>query len=182
MGVEIANFPTSNWDGSTDNRSDYTSVDKAPDSRDWDRVTAELVALETFVRKQYFQNCINANASTVVICRPMYVKSDGQMDLADANGSGTRHCIGLVTASIATTATGEVQIDGIFEATAAQWDVVTGGSGGLTPGASYYVSATVGALTTTAPSTTGDTDCLVGVALSATKMRLILGSKLVISA
>jgi hypothetical protein len=42
-------------------------------------------------------------------------------------------------------------------ATTGQWDAVTGGSGGLTPGVYYYVSAaTAGLLTTTAPTTTGE--------------------------
>jgi hypothetical protein len=58
-----------------------------------------------------------------------------------------------------------------MSASTAQWDVVTGQTGGLTPGAMYFLSnSTDGALTTTAPST--GYICPIGRALSTTKMAL----------
>jgi hypothetical protein len=117
----------------------------------------------------------NDNASTINICQAVYVKSNGHVDLAEANASGTCTVFGLVQdTSIATSVAGNVQTDGIFTATTTQWDaVVTGESGGLTPGSIYYLDpATAGKLTTTAPTTAGQYVVQVGIAESATTMKL----------
>lgn len=68
-----------------------------------------------------------------------------------------------------------VQSSGILTLTTAQWDVVTGASGGLTRGSVYYLSlVTNGRITATRPSTTGQLVSRVGVALSPTAMLLTL--------
>lgn len=99
----------------------------------------------------------NDNAGSIVIGTPVYVKSDGDVDKAQANAIGTCTNIGIVRdTTINAAAAGNIQFEGIVTATTGQWDAVTGGSGGLTPGLYYYVSAaTAGLLTTTAPSTVG---------------------------
>jgi hypothetical protein len=57
--------------------------------------------------------------------------------------------------------------------TTAQWDEVTGASGGLTAGAVYYLSATsLGGLTATAPTGSGTFVAQVGVALNDTSLLL----------
>ncbi len=116
---------------------------------------------------------MNANASTIDICSPVYVKTSGDIDLARANASTTRRVLGLVkdAAGIATSAAGSIQTDGVMTATTGQWDAVTGETGGLTEGAVYYLSAaTAGKLTTTAPSTATQYVVPVGLALSTTEM------------
>ncbi len=70
-----------------------------------------------------------------------------------------------------------VQSSGEVTLTAAQWDLITDGSGGLTQGAIYYLDPTLdlfGRLTTTFPTTSGTAIAQVGVALSATTMLLSL--------
>lgn len=60
--------------------------------------------------------------------------------------------------------------------TTGQWDVATGGSGGLTPNVPYYLDATTGGLlTTTPPSAAGTVTKLLGVALSSTTMLILIG-------
>lgn len=54
------------------------------------------------------------------------------------------------------------------------WDSVTGETGGLTPAATYYLSNVVGALTTTAPSSSGAFVVQVGVALNVEVLLLSL--------
>lgn len=117
---------------------------------------------------------INDNAGTIVIGAPVYSKSNNHIDLAKANAASTARVSGLVLdATILTTAAGYIQTSGILTATTGQWDAVTGGSGGLTPGSVYYLNAaTAGLLTLTAPSTVGQLVVEVGVALSATEMEL----------
>jgi hypothetical protein len=77
--------------------------------------------------------------------------------------------------SIATTASGNILVDGVLTATTAQWDAVAGTTGGLTPGTVYFLgAATAGTLTSTAPSTTGQFVVRVGRAISSTKLDLMI--------
>ena len=107
---------------------------------------------------------VNDNAGTITIRQVVYIKSNGNVDLARANAASTSlNGLGLVAAAtIATTASGLV--------TVSPGTRITGFSG-LTPGAAYFLSdATAGALTTTAPSATvGNVIRQVGYALSATE-------------
>lgn len=115
----------------------------------------------------------NNNAGTIVIGRAVYATTTtDKVDLAIANSATAAQAIGLVAAtSIASSASGAIAFAGIMSATTTQWDVVTGQSGGLTPGAMYFLSnTTAGALTTTAPTTGYITP--IGRALSTTKMAL----------
>lgn len=112
---------------------------------------------------------VNGNAGAIVIGTPVYVKADGEVDKAQANASGTVQITGLARdVSIAAAASGIIQTDGVLVATTAQWDAVTGGTGGLTAGSVYYLdAATPGMLTATAPTTAGQFVVRVGLALSA---------------
>jgi hypothetical protein len=114
----------------------------------------------------------NDNASPITVGMAVYAKSDGDVDLARANAQGTVQVEGLVAdASIAAAAAGFIQTDGVLVAATGDWDAVTGGSGGLTPGSAYYLSAaTAGLLTTTAPSSAGQFVVRIGLAISATEM------------
>src|SRR5882724_2354544 len=96
---------------------------------------------------------------------------DGTVNLARANSVNTAFCVGLAARGAAAGARVHTQYSDLLELTTAEWDVATGGSGGLTPGSAYYVSsATAGRLTTTAPATVVP----VGIAVSATTMRIQL--------
>ena len=78
--------------------------------------------------------------------------------------------IGLVIdANIAVSTAGRVQTNGKVILTTAQWDSITGQSGGLTPGSGYYLSQTAGLLTKT-PVNSGR--FIVGVALTTTDFQL----------
>lgn len=117
----------------------------------------------------------NGEASAIAICRAVYVSGANAVKLANANSSATTNVVGLVSASsIASSATGAIAFAGVLTATTGQWDAVTGQSGGLTFGATYFLSnVTNGALTTTAP-TSGHV-VPVGIALGTTRMRLGFG-------
>jgi hypothetical protein len=114
----------------------------------------------------------NESGGSIAIGRAVYSSDDGEVDLAQANASGTKDVVGLVAdTSIADTAAGSIATAGTLTATTGQWDSVTGQTGGLTPGSKYYLSnATPGALTSSAPST--GFVLLVGIALSVTEMKL----------
>lgn len=114
----------------------------------------------------------NANASAAVIGTPAYVSAAGSFNLARANASGTVEVLGLVKdTSVAAAASGSIQTDGILTATTAQWDIITGGTGGLTAGSVYFLSSTTaGKLTLTAPTSSGEYVTRIGRALSTTQL------------
>jgi hypothetical protein len=118
---------------------------------------------------------INDNAGTIVKCQPVYIKSNAHIDLAQADAGSTSEVIGLVMSdTIATTDTGDVVLMGPVQATTGEWDVVTGGSGGLTPGSVYYLDPTTpGMITETAPTTVGQRVVRLGIASSETTFSLI---------
>lgn len=116
----------------------------------------------------------NDNGGSIVIGAPVYVKSNGNVDKAKADASGTTRVSGLVAdTSIASSASGSIQTDGVLNATTTQWDAITGQTGGLTPGAVYYLDvATAGKLTVTAPTTIGQYVVEVGVAFSTSDLEI----------
>ena len=106
----------------------------------------------------------NGNAGAITIGMPVYLKADGTVDKASAAASGTKRVLGLVRdASIAAAANGNVQTDGVL--TSADWTDVAG-TATLTAGADYYLSATAGQLSASAPSSAGHYVCYVGMAIS----------------
>jgi len=116
----------------------------------------------------------NNNASPIVIGAPVYPDGNGSVDLAQADASGTIEVLGLVReTSIAASASGYIQTDGILVATTGQWDAITGLTGGLVAGDVYWLSdATAGKLTSTAPTTAGKYVIRVGKGLSTTEMEI----------
>ncbi len=117
---------------------------------------------------------VNSNASAITIRQPVYNDGNDTVDLARANAAGTVEVLGLVhTASIGASVAGEFISNGTLIATIAQWDVVTGDSGGLTAGTVYYLDPdTAGMLTTTGPSAASKYVVRVGRAVSTTRMEI----------
>ncbi|MEN6367700.1 MAG: carbohydrate-binding protein [Thermoguttaceae bacterium] len=117
---------------------------------------------------------VNDYVGALAICTPVYVKTNGHVDKAKADASGTTEVFGLIAdVSVAASGPGNVQFHGLVVATTAQWDAITGGSGGLTPGTVYFLSAaTAGLLTSTAPATLGQFVSRVGKAISSTTLAL----------
>lgn len=102
-----------------------------------------------------------------------------EIALSDASAAATANCAGIAVSAGEESTNGtaggyiDVQYAGPCTLTTAQWDRVTGGSGGLTPHAVYFVSpTTAGRLTTTDPEPLGDYATKVGFALNATTMML----------
>lgn len=115
----------------------------------------------------------NESGGSIAICSPVYCSSANLIAKADASGNAaTAKVVGLLKATTANEATGNVQTNGVVSATTGEWDAVTGDSGGLTAGTVYYLDTTAGLLTTTAPSGSGNYVTWVGVGITATEMML----------
>lgn len=98
---------------------------------------------------------------------------------ADAGPGGAPFVIGIVTAVDDDLPTPVVTVRGFGNVTltTAEWDNITGGSGGLTRGAAYYLDpGSVGGLTTTVPTDPGDFLSQVGIAINPTTLGLCLPS------
>jgi hypothetical protein len=106
----------------------------------------------------------NDNAGAITIRQVVYIKSDGDVDLAKADAYATCNGkLGIVKdASIASAAAGMIYVKS---------GTRVAGYSGLTPGAVQYVSpGTAGALTETRPVTVGQSERMLGFALSATEI------------
>ena len=102
----------------------------------------------------------NASGASVVLGTPVYINGSGTFGTAIANAAVPAQAIGLAAATIANGAAGTVTYSGILTL-----------SGGLTPGASYFLDpVTAGALTTTVTTYGGEYVTYIGEALSTTDM------------
>jgi hypothetical protein len=126
-----------------------------------------------YISEVDFLSQTNGEVGAIVIGAPVYKTSTAnEVKKARANASGTSNAIGLAAdVTVAAGASANIQTDGVLTATTGQWDTITGGSGGLTPGSKYFLDdATAGKLTATAPTSTSSYVQEVGIALSTTDM------------
>jgi hypothetical protein len=113
----------------------------------------------------------NDEATTVNIVNCVYSDASGGFKKAVANADATSKAIGFTSAGIASSASGAVCTSGEISATTAEWDAVTGQTGGLTFGAMYFLdNTTAGKINSTAPSSGYVVP--VGQAMSTTKLKV----------
>lgn len=80
--------------------------------------------------------------------------------------------VGIALRATAPTLNIPVQSAGLVMLTAAQWDLVTGGVGGLIPGSAYVLGTSAGSLSTSAPALAGQCVVTLGTARDATSLIL----------
>jgi hypothetical protein len=115
---------------------------------------------------------VNGGANAVA-GNAVYSSAAGSFSLAAATAAATALVVGLLAVDTVAGAAGTVQVAAVLTLTTAQWDAVAGTVGGLAFGQSYYLSAGIaGRIAAASPATAGQFSTLVGVALSATQMRL----------
>ena len=110
--------------------------------------------------------------SNTLVGQPLYAKASGNVDLADASAISTAEIVGLAYEDASATEDKRYTPDGRI--TLDDWTNVVG-STNLTPGAVYFLSATAGQLTTTAPTVVGEIVVRVGKALSTTTFDIEIG-------
>lgn len=113
----------------------------------------------------------NGEATTVVVGAPVYMFGADTFKKANNAAIATSKVIGLVAdiAGIATSATGNIQEEGVMTLSTAQWDAVAGTTGGLAFGVKYFLGG-AGLLTATVP--TSGINAPVGIAISTTELKL----------
>lgn len=105
------------------------------------------------------------NGESVIIprCAPVFILSADTLGLGDS--ASLPDIIGLTADDILVGGSGVVQTDGVLSAASEEWDVATGQTGGLTPGATYYLNSPHGL--TAVPVATGFL-VRVGIAVNST--------------
>lgn len=113
-------------------------------------------------------------ASALTKGQAVYINTTGKVALAKADAAATTSVVGLVAdAAISSGAVGSVVTDGPLEATTEIWDALTGETGGLTPGANYFLSdADAGSIVKVGPTQAGKYSVYVGQAFSATTLQI----------
>ena len=113
----------------------------------------------------------NSNGAVINIGQVIYTDAAGGK-LAKSDADLTRRVIGFVAdTTIANTGAGNIATAGSIVATTAQWDAVTGNTGGLVANTTYYLSAATAGSITSVPPTAGWVQP-VGTASSSTSMRI----------
>jgi len=101
------------------------------------------------------QSSATVDANTVGYGSALHMDTDGNYIEADASAATTMPCSALALET--STGTKNVLLKGYFRNDAWNW----------TPGATIYVSTTVGTFTETAPSGSGDQVQIIGIAITA---------------
>ena len=116
----------------------------------------------------------NESAAAITIGMPVYAFAADGVKRAQGNAKATSRVAGLVfDASIAAAGVGNIAQSGILIATTIQWDAVAGTTGGLIFNTTYFLdSATAGKITATPPSTVGQCNVVIGVAISTTELEI----------
>lgn len=167
VSINDAQFPAAVYDGIPPNRSSR-SQDASPDFEDYDQLMAELIAVQQQQIDDREFIAVNDEGGTLVVGTVVYMKTDGKVADADADGAAAlRKAIGIIKVGGANAANVTVQFAGQLTLTAAEWDAVGLGSGGLIVGEAYYMADVPGELTATAPATATDTLFKIGTAISA---------------
>lgn len=149
-----------------------TSGKIAPDAVDESKIVSTTFATGgslsggsgSKVAVDYTVQMTSSAAGPITARQPVYIKSDGTIDLASASSSSiTVSAIGLAAATIAPAATGAVTF---------RRGAIVSGFSGLTPGSEVYLSkATAGTLVQTTAGFDANTDLIaVGWAKSATEV------------
>ena len=97
---------------------------------------------------------------SVTFGMPLYMKSDGKLWKADADGSATFPVIALAAASISADAAGSVLLLGFARDDSWAWTV----------GGTIYLSTSVGTMTQSQPSATDDVIQVLGFSTHADRM------------
>lgn len=126
----------------------------------------------------YVPTALEAVSAGMPLCQSAVAENAGKVMKASAVaalGGRNANVVGLAVRGAAAGARVHAQYSDLLQLPTANWDAITGGSGGLTRGAPYYVSAGAnGHITTTPPNGGGDFVAPIGIATSPTTMRILL--------
>lgn len=125
-------------------------------------IDASLIRIDP-LRSQVYDADLGGNVN---IGNAVYIASDNDIEATDANAAASAKAVGLLV-QLATTIPGTTAGVAGMRGTYCYFGPVYCSGWGLTPGATYYVSETAGAITATAPSGAGTWTHTIGYAIDA---------------
>lgn len=138
----------------------------------------ELLQAGDNIQEVDIMTLINGEATSIIKGTPVYISAAGTVKIAKGDAPSTSNTIGIVAdPTIASGVSGPVQSEGVITATTGEWDTVTGDSGGLVPGLTYWLSPSVAGMITKVAPSTGYYQ-VIGIALSTTDMQLSIGRRI----
>lgn len=170
MGLDTPIFPAAAWDGVENTNRDDIQNDRIPDTRDYDTVAAEIVAVETFIKNNnlvYDPRIHTTEAGENINAgAPLYIDST-LLTLFQAQAINSKYELaGLALDYFASGDLCNYISEGIIELS--DWTDATGAAS-LVPSADYFLdSVGPGRLTNVVP-TTGYVK-RIGKALDTTKL------------
>lgn len=109
---------------------------------------------------------------------PVFITATSRFELALGDALPQAQAIGVSLFATASGFPATVQTQDIVTLTTAEWDAVTGQTGGLSPGVRYYLDQiTLGMITTTAPvqdTPNSRFNTRIGVAINAIRLNLVI--------
>jgi hypothetical protein len=105
---------------------------------------------------------------------PVAIDDDGGL-AGPANAANEPTCVGLARTRGVTGERTITQYGDVLQLTAAEWNTVGTGAGGLLDGLAYYLSETPGQITATPPVTAQSWVVPLGIAVSNTELLILLG-------
>lgn len=186
MPYSKPSFPTGLWDGTTEDNPDITD-NISPSGIMYDKIRAEVRSLESVLSGLTAGDGLTwtvsssgislalsgsnglkmvSNGDGIVVGNPVTTGTGTSGKAVKADKDDALFC-GLAIEAADTDEEFEVVKSGML--TISDWTAIVGAAT-LTAGDVYYVSATAGQLTTTAPDTAGDYVHVAGVAVSTTTL------------
>lgn len=147
-------------------QSDYAGTAADDKILEYDSATGKFTPV--FPSGEFYE-AENKDSVTLNAGQPVATHSSGTGVVRANATDNSKPACGLVKTGSAAAVASKIQTDGLL--TLADWTNATGTTA-LSAGARYYLSATVGLLTTTPPSSTGNVVQLVGKAVSLDTLRL----------
>lgn len=147
----------------------------------YDPTTGEIArfAADDYINEVDFLTVTNNTGAGLLKFAPVYQTAvANEVAAAKADALATAKVIAVLAEAIADAGTGAALSDGRIAGTTAEWDAVTGQTGGLTPGAKYYLSATTaGHYSTSSPTADGHVVQPVFTAKSTTEAEVSIGTR-----
>lgn len=117
---------------------------------------------------------INSSGGTVLVGAAVYSSAAGSFNSGSAGSFAAASIIGLIMQTTLVGVSGLIQTNSVYTTDTASWDAIAGTAGGLAFGQYYWLSTTPGHITSSPPTGSGQFVALIGFALSATQMRLMI--------